>query len=422
MNTLALLLVLAGPKAPTPPHELYDYLAKPDSSFAYSVVRQSTAGTEIALTSQTWHGIPWKHSILFRQPAKIKFPGVGILYITGDGPRPGDLRDISMVTEATGMPTAMLFNVPNQPLFGNLREDDLIAHTFEQYLRTGDASWPLLFPMTKSAIRAMDAVVAITKNSSNPITQFVVTGASKRGWTTWFVGAAKDKRVKAIAPMVIDNLNVAAQMPHQLEMWGKYSEQIEDYSRRGLQQQLATPTGKHLAQIIDPFSYRKNITVPTLIVKGSNDPYWAVDALDLYYPALTQPKWVLTVPNVAHNLGGGITAAITIGAFARSVAGEFRMPTVNVDYATPSKSEAVFTLRNARPAPSSIKAWVAQSNTLDFRGSKYFVGAQLGVDASKTTVKVPIETGLNSAVYLELHYKVNGREFVLSTPTRVIRK
>ena len=103
----------------------------------------------------------------------------------------------------------------------------------------------------------MDVVQNSTHRHRNPLKRFIVTGASKRGWTTWFVGASRDKRVIGIAPLVIDNLNLPAQMKHQIEMWGKYSEMIADYTNRGLQELLESEKGKKLA--------RSSIRIPIVL-------------------------------------------------------------------------------------------------------------------------------------------------------------
>ena len=409
-----------------PPNEFYEYLGRKDDSFRYEMKDPSKGLIE--MVSQTWQGRPWKHKIIFRQPGQVQTKGTAILYITGDGPFAGDYVDLSLVTASTGMPTAMLFDIPNQPIYG-MKEDDLIAHTFEKYLETKDPSWPLLFPMAKSAIRAMDVIENLTKNSANPIHNFVVTGASKRGWTTWFVGASKDPRVKGIAPMVIDNLNVSKQMKHQMETWGFYSEEIQDYTKRGLQKRSATPSGRRLAQIIDPYSYRENIRVPTLIVKGANDPYWTVDALSQYWDGLHQPKWAVTVPNAGHGLGNKIEAIESIGAFARSIAGDFPMPKQQWSI-TPASGEGrnlKLSLKSSGPALIGVTLWAAESDSLDFRNSTYKSAAKITMTSDKPgtfkpAMLVATNSAKNIAVFGEARYQVGKRQFSLCCPTQVFRK
>lgn len=408
--------------APAAPSELQAFLAKKDSSVAWKVIREDKGQTEIELTSQTWQGTTWKHGILIQQPPKVDFKGTGVLYITGDGPRDGDRTQIRLLSAATGMPVAMLFGVPNQPIW-NMREDDLIAHTFERYLATKDANWPLLFPMTKSAIRAMDAVVDTTKASSNPLKKFLVTGASKRGWTTWLVGASGDKRVAGIAPMVYDNLNIPVQMKHQIDTWGEYSLQIQDYTRRGLQAKLNTALGQKLSAMVDPYSYRNQIKVPTLIVNGANDPYWTVDALGKYWSDLQQPKWARIIPNVGHDLGGGVVAIEAIGMFGRSLAGAFKMPAWSAK--TTRDGEAFLTQFEANGLEFlSGRVWLNTSPNLDFRASKWEPVAsisQSGTGKIRPAIRFTAPGKGNHAVVVEARFRFGGREFSLTQPAQVFK-
>ena len=114
--------------------------------------------------------------------------------------------------------------------------------------------------MVKAAVRGMDATQEFAKQEwQMPIEHFTVTGASKRGWTTWLT-AATDPRVNALAPMVINMLNMAAHDKLQLESFGKYSDQIHDYTERGLQQKSCTPSKvRRLRAIVDPIAYRKQL-------------------------------------------------------------------------------------------------------------------------------------------------------------------
>ncbi len=409
-----------------PQSAFYSYLAKKDASFQFSSKTVSERRTDIALTSQTWHGIAWKHTVVVLQPRSLTSKGTAILYITGGEPNGADLAQAQIVAEMSGMPIAILFNIPNQPIW-DMKEDDLIAHTFEKYLETKDDTWPLLFPMTKSAVRAMDAVQATTKAAANPISKFVVTGFSKRGWTTWLVGAAKDKRVIGIAPCVIDNLNVAKQMKHQIDSWGEYSLQIQDYTRRGLQAKLATADGKVLSQMVDPYSYRANIQAPTLIVNGGNDPYWTVDALSNYVNDLKQPVWSVVVPNVGHSLGDLRMTVEAIRAFAKSCAGEFKMPKIKLEaVADPKQPGMAFCKATGELGQVlRLRTWVVAADNLDFRPQKWEVQQTVTPNqpskSSILKVGVPLKKGKNYAVMVEARISAGGNEFSLTSPARVFK-
>ena len=162
---------------------------------------------------------------------------------------------------------AIVWQVPNQPLYDDLTEDALISFTLHNFREDGDFTWPLLFPMTKTAIRAMDAIQAFSKeNLKQDVNKFVVAGGSKRGWTTWLTGA-HDNRVAAIAPMVIDVLNMPVSLEYQLEVWDDYSVQIEDYVKLEIPQQVHTEQGNQITKMIDPYSYRKKV----IITKADHD-------------------------------------------------------------------------------------------------------------------------------------------------------
>ena len=136
----------------------------------------------------------------------------------------------------TGTVTAELRLVPNQPVIFKddparkpRSEDDFIAYTWDKFLRTGDEKWPARLPMTKSAVRAMDAITAFAatpEGGGQPVARFVVSGASKRGWTTWTT-AAVGPRVIAIAPAVIDMLNVEPSFVHHWRAYGAWSDAVE---------------------------------------------------------------------------------------------------------------------------------------------------------------------------------------------------
>lgn len=406
---------------------LQEYLAQRDTVFDWKLLDsvETPLGKyhDVELTSQSWMDMTWKHILVIYEPTQLKHREHALLFITGGAqlnkPREGDRLSGLMIAQMCGARVAMLHQVPNQPLLGGRKEDDLITDTFLFHLATGDKRWPLLFPMVKSAVRAMDCVEQLAaKEWNQQIKGFVVTGASKRGWTTWLTGAS-DKRVIGIAPIVIDALNFKKQMEYQLETWGKYSEQIDDYERKGLIKHLQQDPNFPLWSWVDPWFYRSQISVPKLIINGTNDRYWTVDALNNYWDDISGPKFIRYVPNAGHNLQGGPgsreAAMATLGAFFQHTVEGKSLPAIVWKHET---AGGVYKLQ-IQPAskPTAVRLWSATSQTKDFRQAEWDAklieekdGAFIGVVAKPQAGHV--------ALYGEIQFNTYGIDYSLSTQIR----
>jgi PhoPQ-activated pathogenicity-related protein len=410
--------------------DVIDYCKTPDAAFSWKVngkvVTDEGTVYDLHLVSQVWQGITWEHQLQVYVPKDVK--PTATMFLWNQGGKASSASTLFGMDLAKKMkaPVAILFGIPNQPLLDGRKEDALIAETFVRYLESKDESWPLLFPMAKSLVRAMDALQAFAKEEWHiELKQFVVSGASKRGWTTWLTAIA-DPRVKALAPCVIDTLNMQAQLPHQLKSYGKYSDMIADYTKRGLVPMPDTPDARKLWAIVDPWVYRARLKQPIMIVNGTNDPYWTQDALNLYWDDLNADKWVLYVPNAGHNLAQKHPvptllpdlerATSTLGAFARHQIYDLPMPTITWqhDGANPKLRLKV----QANPAPKAARLWSAQSPTRDFRQSQWSE-RPLEVNAQGIAAEMTAPPEGFVAYFAEMEYAMDGLRYFLSTQLRV---
>ncbi len=403
---------------------LQDYLNIPDKVFGWKLNEKidNPLGKiyDVELTSQAWMDMTWKHVMMVYEPTELKHKDHVLLFITGGGhlnkPNEGDRVMGLMLARLCGARVAMLHQVPNQPLLGGRNEDDLITDTFLFQLATGDKRWPLLFPMVKSAVRAMDAVEQLaTKEWGSSVKGFVVTGASKRGWTTWLTGAS-DKRVIGIAPIVIDTLNFPKQMEYQLETWGQYSEQIADYERKGLIKHLKEDPDFPLWRWVDPWFYRAHLTLPKLIINGTNDRYWTVDALNLYWDDLSGVKYIRYVPNAGHNLQGGREGALTsLAVFFQHVVEGKPGPSVEWKHETVGDSFQL-TIQSNTP-PTAVRLWTASSSSKDFRESKWTSQPIKSTNGSYVA-SIPKPAEGHVALYGEIQFNAYGQEYSVTTQIR----
>lgn len=406
------------------PDELLSYVNRPDATYHWEpgeLGRQERLElvtlTSITLTSQCWQGIAWTHVLEVFVPDTILNAQTALLAINANHwNHEASKLTGNLYAVMTGMVVAFLYDVPNQPLFEGKIEDELIAYTFVKALDTEEPDWPLLYPMTKSAVRAMDTVEAFLKAQGHtPPTKFVVGGTCKRGWTTWLT-AAVNSRVAGILPMVYDNLNLFAQMPHQVEVFDKYSAQISDYTDVDLPGRMKTPGGQHLARVIDPYTYQERLTMPKLILNGSNDQYWATDALNLYWGGLVGPKHVLYVPNQGHGLNDPNRIDNASLAFIRAVASGTSLPDLQWQFSREG-AEVQLTLTSDTPATGAT-LWIAVHNSLDFR-SAVWEQVPLRSDAGEGTWfagQVPVPKGRCLAAFGEIQFPLEGpRHYPLST-------
>lgn len=406
--------------------ELDDYVSRPDPAFAWEAedaIDLPGGGrlTRIKLTSQVWQGLTWTHRLTVVVPAKVSYPDSSLLFITGGGlgnkPSPESTLFGVTLANGCGAPVAVLEHVPNQPLMGGKKEDALIAHTFLKFLETGDASWPLLFPMAKSAVRAMDAVQAFAEKQGRPVpSKFVVTGASKRGWTTWLTSAVDD-RVVGLAPMVIDTLNMRLQGPNQIKVWGKASEQIADYTENNLTQKLDDETLIKLWTMVDPYTFRERerLAKPKLLIHGTNDRYWTLNASTLYFGDLKGSKSIVYLPNAGHNLAQNRDWALNgVAALFRHAVTGRAMP--EVTWTLEESPDGVQIQLKASPAPKEFQPWVATAPGRDFRDSKWEKATGKPVPgAAEYTFSADRPEEGNVALLVGLGYEVDGIPFQLTT-------
>jgi len=318
---LFLAVALALPLAAASKETALDrYVHAPDPSFKFELVNtlkgEGYTAYVLDLTSQTWKTpieadrSVWKHWLTIVKPEKIDYT-TGFLYITGGSNNnkapekvDGLITDLALTTNTV---VAELRMVPNQPLTfpdgtkPGMTEDEFIAYTWDKFLRTGNEIWPARLPMTKSAVRAMDAVTAFMKTQNTNVETFMVAGGSKRGWTTWTT-AAVDKRVVAIAPMVIDLLNNEKSFEHHFRAYGFYSPAVKDYENLGIMKWQGTPQYRKLMEIEEPYEYRDRLTMPKYIVNAAGDQYFLPDSSRFYFDDLKGEKYLRYVENTNHSL------------------------------------------------------------------------------------------------------------------------
>jgi PhoPQ-activated pathogenicity-related protein len=431
-------LATAAPPKTADSTPLDKYVRKADPAYKWEVV--STSGNNrsktvvIRLTSQKWltekevNRPLWEHWLVVVKPAELKTNKAFLVVSGGGNDRPapeGGNEIVSRIAEATGSIVADLKMVPNQPLIFHgdgkpRKEDDLIGYGWNQFLETGDAQWLARLPMVKSVARAMDCLQEWSEQEGAKVEKFVVAGASKRGWTTWMIGAT-DPRVEAIVPIVIDVVNLEASMKHHASVYGFWATAVGNYYQHNILQRPQHPRMRELHSIEDPYYYVDRLTMPKYIVNGSGDQFFCPDSSRHYYDDLKGEKHLRYVPNTDHGVDSNIDAVTSMVAFYQMIVAGIPRPQTTWSF----EEDGTIRVKSDTP-PRKVILWQATNpNARDFRVvtiGKAYKATELTAEADGSWVaRVPTPEKGWTAFFVEMTYDSGGAfAFKDSTAIRVL--
>jgi PhoPQ-activated pathogenicity-related protein len=415
------------------------YVRKPDSTYKYEIV-SSVHGDGyttyiVDLTSQTWrkpeevNRTVWKHWLTIVKPDRV-MSTTGFLFITGGSvgrkapqAAAANYTEIALTTHSVA---AELQDVPNEPLrfAGETKdrtEDGIIAYTWVKFMKGGDEEWPLRLPMTKAAVRAMDTITSILATpeaGSVKVEKYVVSGGSKRGWTSWAT-AAVDPRIAAVIPVSIDTLNLVPAFEHHYKVFGFFSEAVKDYVENGVMDWSGTPEYRKLLAIEDPYSYRDRFTMPKYMIYAAGDQYFLPDSSRYYFDDLKGEKYLRYIPNTDHGLRNTDARESSLAFYQAFLTGTQR-PQFSWKFETNGDIKVV-----TKTKPDAVKLWQATNpQSRDFRlmtiGPAYQSSDLQDQGGGTYVAKVRAPEKGYTAYFVELTYPSGGKyPFKLTTAVRV---
>lgn len=415
----------------------------------------------------------WKHKLSIYIPDQI-INGTALLFVTGgyttdDKGNPifsksKESLSYADIANNSGAVVAVIEDVPNQFLKINgeyKKEDQILAFTYKKVMQDPIKNAYLAghLPMAKSIIKAMNAVQDIMKErGADHIDKFILAGASKRGWAVWLASIA-DERVSAIIPIVIDILNVQENIIHICDSYDfGCPPALRDYRHEGIIPKLNSVEFQQLMQIEDPYQYlnsskyNERLAIPKYIINSSGDDFYVADSSKFYFKNLPGENFIRFLPRAMHYLAGNPLSDIfgnldkvneAITNYIHFFVTKDNLPEIKWDL----NKHSINVETNMKPEKAIL--WSANNEKArDFRCLssydkihvywkiikayfyKYFKPEESVCDAAfyaKTlevsckedkcfiTSETPVPAKGWQASFIEVFYKIDSREFVVTT-------
>lgn len=354
------------------PHK-YQYLIKDilPARFQAEMLNPPVEVNRYKLTSQSWSpsGLvasdKWQHNVNIYIPRNPKGDRA-LLAI--------DLSERMMVeiAQTTHTIVVSLDNIPSVELTyqgdqAARMEDDSIARSWELYMAQPERR--VLLPLQLPMSAAVSQTIRLAKKELAPwhIDRFIVTGASKRGWTSWLAGIS-DPSVEAIVPFVADLLNTRKMLKHLYDTYGgNWPISFKPYYQHQIDILDESFYFRGLMNIIDPMQYlgtpyQARLAIPKYIVNASGDEFFPPDNSSLYYDQLPGAKSLRVVPNSDH-LSIVNFMKNSLVSFIDRLQNNQPLPTVKATAKSDGKVQLTFSEK-----PTTLLEWRAVNvNSRDFR-------------------------------------------------------
>ena len=328
---------------------------------------------KVNIYSSTWFGQDIYNTMTIYIPEDIPQENWGKAAVLLQGgtvqldPTLDFIRDFGQNTALSlKIPICLITSPINPSNYGYASETELAVEFRKIMLLDNNLLREIAYPLAIKQMRAMTYMTTLDI-AKNPI-NFITGGSSKRGLAQWIV-ASVDNRV-------IGFLSSAYAAPDLLNYWELVENNWGGESPLGdaaeSREWLLTPVGMTYQEYFDPYQFSDTIDVPFILMVGTNDNYYPLEAANSLLLKLDNPKALELVPNYPHGMGSikhlqNWRTIIQASLIDRKFGEIINNYEIN---ATTSKIIINTNITNSEEI-KDIKCWFTINEDLDFRSANW---------------------------------------------------